>query len=91
MKLDEFAKSAGCAVKLMPKSDFGQGRWAYYETNTPYIMFVGFKTEKQAYKAFIENSFGSGEAASAVVKLLAKVQRLEKALVKTKLYIQDNT
>lgn len=77
MKLEEFAKSAGCVVKLMPKSEFGQGRWAYYE--------------KAAYKAFIEDCFGSEEAASAVLKLLAKVQRLENDLVKTKLYIQDNT
>lgn len=89
MKLEEFAKSAGCVVKLMPKSEFDEGRWAYYEKNTSHIMFVGFKTEKQAYKAFIEDCFGSGEAASAVLKLLAKVQRLEKALVKAKLHIQD--
>lgn len=91
MKLEEFAKSAGCVVKLMPKDEFEQGRWAYYEKNTPHNMFVGFRTEKAAYKAFIEDSFGSEEAASAVLKILAKVQRLENDLVKTKLYIQDNT
>lgn len=77
MKLEEFAKSAGCVVKLMPKSEFDEGRWAYYEKNTPHNMFVGFRTEKAAYKAFIEDCFGTPDAAKAVMRLLKKVERLE--------------
>lgn len=77
MKLEEFAKSAGCVVKLMPKDEFEQGRWAYHAKDSPNIMFVGFKTEKAAYKAFIEDCFGTPDAAKAVMRLLKKVERLE--------------
>lgn len=80
MKLQEFAKSAGCVVKLMPKDEFDAGRWAYHAKDSPNIMFVGFRTEKAAYKAFIEDCFGTyrtPDAAKAVMRLLKKVDRLE--------------
>lgn len=50
MKLEEFAKSAGCVVKLMPKDEFEQGRCAYHAKDSPNIMFVGSRQKRQHIK-----------------------------------------
>lgn len=89
MKLEEFAKSAGCIVKLLPKPEIGGGRWAYHEKDAPHISYVGFRTEKAAYKAFIEDCCGSTDVGRAVLKLLQKVERLEK--LNRELRLNQNT
>lgn len=77
MKLEDFAKQAGCVVSLNLESEGWGGKWQYHSKDCSQLIYVGFRTEKAAYKAFLEDEFGT-KASKAVLKLLRKVEILEK-------------
>ncbi len=66
MTLKEFAKQAGVVTSRCDKA-WG-GTWAYSikgECST----FCGYRTEREAYAAWVEDTFGE-QAASALLNLL---------------------
>ena len=78
MKLEDFAKRAGCVVSLNPEPEGWGGKWQYHAKDYPQVTYAGFPTEKSAYKAFIEETFGNREG-KEIINLLKKVERLEAA------------
>ena len=78
MKLEDFAKRAGCVVSLNPEPEGWGGKWQYHAKDYPQITYAGFRTEKSAYKTFIEDTFGKREG-KEIIRLLKKVERLEAA------------
>ena len=78
MKLEDFAKRAGCVVSLNPEPEGWGGKWQYHAKDYPQITYAGFRTDKSAYKAFIEETFGEREG-KEIISLLKKVERLEAA------------
>ncbi len=78
MKLEDFAKRAGCVVSLNPDPEAWGGKWQYHAKDYPQVTYAGFPTEKSAYKAFIEDTFGNREG-KEIIRLLKKVERLEAA------------
>ena len=67
MTLEEFAKSAG--VRIVECGPEWGGRIAYKTPDSPNTTWCGFRTERAAYKAWMEGTFGK-HAAKAVLKLL---------------------
>ena len=78
MKLEDFAKRAGCVVSLNPDPEGWGGKWQYQAKDYPQVTYAGFRTEKSAYKAFIEETFGK-RGGKEIINLLKKVERLEAA------------
>ena len=72
MTLEEFAKDAG--VSIVDCGEGWGGRLGYTESDYPNSSTCGFRTEKAAYKAWLEDKFGK-HTAKAILKLLRKVNR----------------
>jgi hypothetical protein len=67
MTLEEFAKLGGVRVERCHK-EWG-GTWAYKLEGEPNSTQCGYRTERELYKAWLEDSFGP-VLAKAVLKLL---------------------
>lgn len=78
MKLEDFAKQAGCVVSLAPEDERWEGKWQYKSKELDNVTVVGYRTERAAYKAFMQETFGI-YGTRAVSNLLKKVERLEQA------------
>lgn len=76
MKLEDFAKQAGCVVSIDPNPEGWGGKWQFYTKGRAEVIYAGFRTEKSAYKGFMEEAFGSS-GTKAILALLKKVERLE--------------
>jgi hypothetical protein len=74
MTLEEFAKDAG--VSIIDCGEGWGGRLGYTEIDFPNCSTCGFKTEKAAYKSWLEDKFGK-QTAKAILKLLKKAQENE--------------
>lgn len=74
MTLEEFAEKAGCVVELNPEPEGWGGKWQWHSVDHPNCYYAGYRTEKSAYKAFIEQAFGKS-AGKAVIALLKKTEK----------------
>lgn len=75
MTPEQFAKEAGCVVSTHDEPYWG-GKWQYHNEGNPNVRWRGFKTEAEAYKAFLEDTFGKLPA-KALIKLLKKTENVK--------------
>lgn len=73
MNLIKFAKMSGVTIIRCDK-EYG-GTYGYIERNYPSCSTCGYKTEKTAYKGWLEDTFGK-DTAKALTKLLKPYPRV---------------
>ena len=78
MKLEDFAKRAGCVVSLSHNPEGWGGRWQYQISGDTSVTYKGFRSERLAYMRFLEDVLGK-LMVKELEKLLNKVDRLEKS------------
>jgi len=77
MTLTQFAKLSGIRIVECGK-DWG-GKYGYIYADRPNITNCGYNTHKEAYKAWLIDSFGDAPA-KALLKLLGEKNVVEAAL-----------
>lgn len=73
MTLQDFAEMAGVSV-FRCEREWG-GTWAYRTPDAPNCSMCGYRSERELYKAWAEDSFGKQATKALIALLRARRQR----------------
>ena len=74
MNIKEFATEFGVVIGRC-SGDWG-GTFSYHLTDSPHVVFNGYKTERKAYEGWLEETFDK-RGKKAIMKLIRQSEKLK--------------